>query len=167
VDTVPTLAENIGGIQRPEIRIPIGGASFSFGLIKTNDDKNLIPLARLKPMLLRPSFQNQKLGYDNLKIVNFLRDRLRQASRAIAGGNNAGSPLVFVDIDEEMPRAILPTGNYVVEGERVKVTMNLLVNDRPAVIRTFRGNIKDLPTLSETILAAIISESQKLNAPKP
>jgi len=166
VDTVPTLAENIGGIQRPEIRVPIGGASFPFGLIKTNDDKSHIPLARLRPMILRPSFQNQKLGYDNLRIANSLRDDLREVSRAVSAGN-VSARLIFVDIDEEMPGAILPTGNYVIQGERVKVTMNLLVNDRPAMTVTFKGTIKDLSALRGKMLAAIVSESQKLNATKP
>jgi hypothetical protein len=37
------------------------------GIILASDDKKLISLAQVKPMILRPGFENQRLGYDNLK----------------------------------------------------------------------------------------------------
>lgn len=66
-----------------EIRVPIGGTSFAFGLIKSDDDKKLIPLAQVKPVILRPNFQNQEKISDDLKRGNLLRDSLREASYAI------------------------------------------------------------------------------------
>lgn len=159
-DTVPALAKNVGGIQRPEIRVPLGGASFAIGLIG-DDDKKLIPLAQLKPVILRPNFQNQTLGYDNLKLTAVLRDRLRKASCVVIRCR-ANDGLVFLDLDE-MPGAIIPSGNYVVTGDRVKVSVNLLLDEHPAAAVTEEGDRNDLPALCEKVFEAIRVEAQKLN----
>ena len=63
-DQVPQLAKDIGGIQKPLIAAP-RGTSFDIGQLKT-DDKSLIPLAQVKPMLLRPLLINPDEGDDNL-----------------------------------------------------------------------------------------------------
>ncbi len=153
-DTVPELAKNIGGIQRPEIRAPQGGASFAVGLIKTEADKTLIPLAKVKPLILRPVLQNQKLGYDNLKLTPLLRDRIREASFSTVRGKEVSS-LIFVDA-EEMPDAVIPAGNYTVEGETVKITVNLIRNNKPAIPPiTVEGNKNNLTDLIEQLFGKI------------
>lgn len=160
-DTVPVLAKNVGGIQRPEIRVPLGGASFAIGLIG-DDDKKLIPLSQMKPVILRPYFQNQTLGYDNLKLGTLLRDRLHKVSCVVIRCR-VNDGLVFLDVDE-MPGAIIPAGNYVVTGDRVKVSINLLLDDQPAVVVIVEGNRNDLPALCEKVFVAISVEAQKLNS---
>ncbi len=160
VNTVPDLAKSVtnGGIQIPEIRIPIGGTPFSIGLIKTDEDKRQIPLALVKPVILRPNFQNQNEGYDNLKIAGLLRDELREANYTVIRGN-VYSGLVFVDTDE-MPDAVIPTGTYIVEGDLIKITIKLIKNYKPLSTIYLVGNKNDLPSLVKRIVEAIIVKSQ-------
>lgn len=161
-NTVPILAKNIGGIQKPEIKIPEGGTSFALGLIKTDEDRKLIPLALVKPVILRPNFQNQDEFDDNLRIGNLLRDRLREASYAVVRGD-AHSGLVFVEADE-MPDAFRPVGRYLVEADLVRVTFKLIRNNNALSTITIEGSKNDLHALTEKIYNAINLEAQKLNA---
>ncbi len=162
VETVPVLAKNIGGIQRPEVEVPKGGTSFALGFIKTDDDKKQIPLAQVKPVILRPSFQNQVGFKDNLRIGSLLKDRFREAHYALVRGH-AKAGLVFVDIDE-MPDAILPIGRYIIEDDLVKVTLILYRNDEQVSTLKLEGNKNDLSALAEKIFVAVNVEAQKLNA---
>ncbi|MCU1267895.1 MAG: (Myosin heavy-chain) kinase [Acidobacteria bacterium] len=148
---VPQLARNIGGIQRPEIRSPSGDSkSFAFGLISSVADKKEIPLETPKPLILRPVLQNQKLGYDNLKLTPLLRDALREESYATVRGRDA-APLVFVDA-EEMPDAIIPSGNYTIEGDTIRVILNLIRNDEVFKSVTIEGRRTDLPGLVKKLV---------------
>src|SRR6185295_17567622 len=80
-DEVPKLAENVGGIQRPIISTPLGGASFDLGQLK-NDDRVSIPIATVKPILLRPRFSTGEEGDDTLNLIEGLSKRLEDASYA-------------------------------------------------------------------------------------
>lgn len=157
-NTVPVLAKNVGGIQRPEIRVPLGGTSFALGLIKTEGDKRQIPLSTVRPIVLRPNFQNQEGIGDDLGIASLLRDRLREASYAAGGEGEAG--LVFIDADE-MPDAINPYGRYVVEGDVVRVTVRLYRNRVNVATISVLGNKANLLGLSEKLLEVLLAESQK------
>lgn len=159
-NAVPILAKNVGGIQKPEIRVPLGGTSFALGLIKTDDDKKRIPLSTISSMILRPSFQNQEGIVDNLGLASLLRDRLLEASYAVNRGNNHA---VFVDADE-MPDAIIPYGRYVIEGEVIRVTVRLYKNRVSVATVSVVGNMKDLHGLSERILEVLLAETKKLAA---
>lgn len=141
-DTVPNLAKNVGGIQRPEIRIPAGGASFAIGLIKTDDEKKAIPLANVKPIMLRTILQNKTLGYDDLKLTTLLRDKLIEKSYVSSESSTAA--IVFVDTDE-MPDAIIPSGNYEVGEKTVKVNINLIRDNRVLERLTIEGDKNNLP----------------------
>lgn len=154
-NTVPNLAKDIGGIQRPEIRVPTGGASFAVGIIRTDEEKRAIPLANVKPLILKPRLQNRSLGYDNLKLERLLKDRLIETSFAATKGES-GSKVVFVDIDE-MPDAILPAGSYELEGEIVKVRINLVSNDNVLKILNVEGNKNKLAELIENLTRQIIA----------
>jgi WD40 repeat protein len=149
---VPRMAQGIGGIQRPEIRSPSGDSkSFALGLISSVADKKEIPLETPKPLILRPVLLNQKLGRDDLKLTPLLRDALREESYATVRGRDA-APLVFVDA-EEMPDAIIPTGLYTIEGETVRVTLNLVRNDEVVKSFTLVGRRTDLPGLVKQLVA--------------
>jgi len=163
-DTVPVLARNIGGIQGPEIRVPTNSTSFPFGLFKTNADKSLIPYVSAKPQILRPNLQNQSKGYDDLRLTILLRDRFHEADR-LAISSKAGPEQIFWENIDEMPGAIEPSGNYTLEGEVVKVRINLLIDEQPQTPPiTLEGNRNDLAALIERIFQAIRIESQKLTA---
>jgi uncharacterized caspase-like protein len=162
-DRVPGLARNVGGIQRPEIRAPLEDArSFAVGVIR-DADKREIPLAQVKPLLLRPRLQNRELDYDNLELEGWLRQGLRDASYVSARGGDAAS-LVFVDADE-MPDALKPSGSYVVEGDNVSITIRLIRNNQPAVTLTVEGSASDEKSkgeLIDKIVDAITVEAQRL-----
>ena len=132
-------------------------------MIQSDDDKRQIPLAQAKPIVLRPKLQNQAKGFDDLKLEPLLRDRLRQAGYSLVSGN-ASSGLVFVDTDE-MPGAIVPSGNYVIEGGVVRLRINLLVDYNPAATIVVDGAKNDLNALVDQVLTAISAQSQKLRSP--
>lgn len=58
-----------------------------------------------------------------------LRDRIRDRSSSTVRGKEV-SNLVFVEA-EETPDAAIPAGNYTIEGETVKITVNLIRNNKP------------------------------------
>ncbi len=160
-DRVPQLAKNIGGIQRPEIRVPEGGASFAIGLIRDENDKKSIPLANVKPLILRPVLQNRQLGFDNLKLTTLLRDEIREASFITERGKDI-STMVFVDTDE-MPDAIIPAGNYIIEGDKIKFTINLVRNNE--AVKTFEvvGDKNDLATTVKALFEKVSEEIRGLS----
>ena len=107
-DMVPQLAVNVGGVQRPQISEPWGGSSFDVGAFETQD-KQAIPLAMVKPLILRPLLLNQTEMTDNLQLVKMLEERLRATSYVSDRGTSTQPNAVFVDQDE-FPGAIRPTG---------------------------------------------------------
>ena len=84
--------------------------SFEFGQLK-NKDKQKIPLATPKPIILRPRFLDSEADDDTLDLMKTLRTLLRDESFVAARGSFA--TLIYVD-DEEFPGAIRPTGRYTV-----------------------------------------------------
>jgi WD40 repeat protein/uncharacterized caspase-like protein len=125
-DSVPQLARNIGGIQRPIIAAP-QGVSFDVGLLKTKEEKLAIPLAQLKPILLRPVLINrdETVGFDDLELAPLLRERLQNESETKARGGTGSWISVYVNADE-MPGAVRPSGTYVVTEDVVRITINLI-----------------------------------------
>ncbi len=91
-DEVPRLASHIGGIQRPQIAAP-RGTSFDIGRLKTKD-RQAIPLAQTKPMILRPVLQNVVELHDNLNLEVKVRHRLREATYATSRGDTQRLPAV-------------------------------------------------------------------------
>jgi hypothetical protein len=152
-DEVPQLALNIGGLQRPLIATPEAGASFDIGELEGRD-KEAIPLAFVKPIILRPVLINPDEGVDNLELMRLLRDRLRDT--IYVGARSSGeAPAVFVD-EEDFPGAIRPTGTYSVEAGQVKVRLVLTRNGKKVGESQVTGSAQDRDALVERILAAIL-----------
>jgi len=136
-DTVPELAKNIGGIQRPIVAVPtrvgyqnssLTAGSFDIGLF-TKMEQAQVPFESPKPLILRPRLQNRDSLYDDLELEPVLQKTLRQKSAITERGS---AEMIYVDADE-MADAIRVSGNYVVEGNVVKVTLVLLRNNKPIV----------------------------------
>ena len=156
-DEVPRLARNIGGIQKPEIASPRGSGSFDVGQL-TKEDKAKIRLAILKPFLLRPRLGERDVGDDTLELVPHLRKRLGDNS-GLAGRGTA----VYVDADaEEMPGAIRPAGNYVIEGNRVKLKMVLRQDNKTLATFPVEGAKDNLEELTSRLSEAIEQQVRKL-----
>jgi hypothetical protein len=160
-DQVPRLARDIGGIQRPVIAAR-RGTSFDVGQLK-GEDKERIPLAKLRPLVLRPSLQNREEGFDTLGLERLLREHLRVKSYESVQARRGEQTSVFVDADE-LPGAIRPSGNYTVEGDRITVSLNL-IRDRERVANFLvEGDTSDLEGLMEKIRQAMETALQRVSA---
>jgi WD40 repeat protein len=151
-DEVPELARNIGGVQQPRIASP-GGASFDIGKLLL-EDRTEIPLATVRPLLLRPEFLNARLHRDNLGLSSALRNRLRDESYASVRGNSGPMTAVFVDQDD-FPGGVSPSGDYTVEGTQIKVTVVLAREDKEIAQVSVEGATDDLNALAARIAAEI------------
>jgi WD40 repeat protein len=157
-DEVPRLARNIGGIQKPLILAP-RGTSFDVGRL-TKDDRAAIPLAQVKPLILRPLLVNSDVGDDDLGLIPEVRRCLADASTNVSRGPANPPVAVYVDADE-MPGAIRPGGTYTVEGKRVKVRLVLRKDGETVARADMEGTKDDLPGLAGKIVAAINQNLKK------
>lgn len=148
-DQVPQLAKDIGGIQRPVVATPYGGTSFDIGIL-TSEDKEQIPLAKVRPLVLRANFQDEEPPFhDHLALTMRVNDSLRKLS---AQGSDA--PIVFIDASE-FPDAYFLSGRYTIKDERVIVTMYVL-QDRNIIEQfSVEGDPMDLDGLTNTIAATL------------
>lgn len=150
-DHVPELARGIGGIQRPIIAAPTG-TSFDVGQFDEKE-KQAIPLAIVKPLILRPILINPDEGTDNLGLIPALRKRLNEESYATIRGGVSQPSIVYVDADE-MPSAVRPSGTYTVEGNRVKVKLVLSRDGQKLTHLEIEGS-NDVDSLAARIVESI------------
>jgi WD40 repeat protein len=152
-DEVPQLARNIGGLQRPLVAAP-RGTSFDVGRIG-RDEKALIPVTTIKPMILRPLLLNAEEQADTLDLIRELRKRLREESYVLVRGSGREPLVIYVD-EDELPGAIRPSGTYTITGDRVRVTMVLRRDgQRIATLPVVEGSKNDVAGLIDKIMKAI------------
>lgn len=120
-DKVPELAENIGGIQKPEIRVPYGAQSFDIG-IATEEVKNQIILPSPKPMFLRSSFENEITFNDDLRLSDTIDNELINVQ------SRDGNEVIFIDASR-FSGAYSLKGRYQKDGDEYKVTVKLFMGD--------------------------------------
>lgn len=154
-DEVPRLARNIGGVQRPLVAAPIG-TSFDIGRF-TKDEQGQVPLAQSKPFVLRPRLIDPDQGFDELGLETLFTKRLKDLNYATPPGSNQQLPTnlyVFVDADE-MPDALRPSGTYLVNGNVVTVTLNLIRNGKKVASFQIIGDKSDLQTLTDNLTRGV------------
>lgn len=144
---VPELAENIGGIQKPEIRVPLGGTSFDIGVLDASG-RDQINLPSPKPLFVRSSFQNETTFDDNLELSDLLNEKLKSSQL----GNKE---LVFVDASK-FTNAFSFRGRYKQKGAKIQLRANLL-NDGE-VIETYSIKGASKQQLIEKLVEEGISE---------
>jgi hypothetical protein len=151
-DQVPQLARNVGSIQKPLVFAP-RGRSFDIGRLKA-EDKKLIPLAQVRPLLLRPALQNadENVLEDDLGLTSRLRRRLQELEDAPVRG--AASAAVYVDADE-MPGAVRPNGRYTITGKTVRVRVLLRRDAQTVASIQVEGTREALDGLANRLAAAI------------
>jgi len=116
-DEVPRLASTIRGIQTPMLGAPRNASSFDIGLF---NEHVRIPDLQKKPVLTRPSFQDDNFG-DDLGLEQELEKLLRLESEK---GQNA--TLIYVDVHaREYPAAYAVRGRYREENGAVLVEARL------------------------------------------
>lgn len=156
-ETVPNMAKNIGGIQRPLIIMPDTSASFDIGKF-TSEEQQRINLSNPKPIILRPQLRNSALRFDNLKLSQMMSAELRQLS--YAQSRDAQSPIVFVEADE-MTDTILISGDYTIEGDTLKISVILVKNNAPIgkeIVVT--GKLIEKETLIKQFVVEIMKAAQ-------
>lgn len=136
---VPQLAEDIGGIQRPEVRVPSDVASFDIG--KMNDvSKQEIKLLSPKPVFVQTIFQNETEYLDDAEIGLLLDERLATLSKA------QNAPLVFMS-ENKFGGAMQVRGRYSQKG-------GLLIVD----VKVFQDNVKVLEFKTDGISSGSIAD---------
>lgn len=147
-DQVPELATGIGGIQRPVIAMPTGGASFDIGQI-LEDDRQQIPLATVRPLVFQSSFQDEGRVQDHLRLTMRVNEALREVS---ARGPGAG----FVYVDAALfPDAYELAGRYRIDGHVVKVKLWLFKNGVQKTAFDVTGDTAQLDRLVTDILKRV------------
>jgi WD40 repeat protein len=154
-DRVEALAQGIGGIQRPLVIQPRGGATFDIGQMLA-EDRKAITLPDAMPRLLPPRFLNAEQARDDLKLSAALTRELKQVGAQAAHG----SGLVFVETQaEDLPGAVQVTGTYHEEGDQVKVTLVLTRDEKPLSRQVVEG-------AGNAIIADLLAAIRKaLNSP--
>ena len=143
-DRVPELARDIGGIQRPVVASPRGGASFDIGQV-AEEDKSAIPLQAPRPLVLCVNFQDEFDFVDTLLLGNLVNQQLRDIST-----RSPHAPLIFVDT-AQFPSAYRLGGRYEVVGDTVSVRVVLSGGEEPQRF-TVDGTKSDIQRLAEKIV---------------
>jgi len=119
------------------------------------EEKALIPLTMIKPVILRPILLNAEEQADTLDLIKELRKRLRDESAVLVRSGEHQLLVVYVD-EDELPGAIRPSGTYTVEGERVQVTLVLRRdNQKIATLPLVEGTKNDVAGLIDKIMKTI------------
>lgn len=87
---VPELASTVGGVQRPEVKIPGRAGQIDIGRYGSNE-KASINLISPRPIILSPSFQEENLYLD----IQNIGLQLDQKMREIGKGNDM--PFIFLN----------------------------------------------------------------------
>jgi hypothetical protein len=114
-DEVPTLAAQLGGVQRPLEMAP-QGSSFDIGELNVTDRAN-IPLRSARPLVGRPVLLDTSIIGDPLQLTARWQTNLRDKSAADA-------PWVWVD-SGDFPNATFPQGVYTVDGQQITLHLSL------------------------------------------
>lgn len=107
-ETVPQLAEGLGGIQEPQFLIPKGG-SFDIGLLNETD-RAMIPLAEPKKVYVRSNF----IDVDELEDVMGLGTAVDEALNDL-GSKGESSDAIWIDT-KDYPNGCKISGSYTREG---------------------------------------------------
>jgi len=119
-DKVPELARGIGGVQRPMPAAPLGGASFDIGIVNKNVN---ISLAEKKKVFIRSVFQDENLG----DVLSLTQETENYFQEIMARGDQA--KLLYLDIGA-YENGYSIRGRYRIEGETVKLLVNLFRNNK-------------------------------------
>ena len=151
-DRVPQLVREVrlGGIQAPIIAAPRGTA-FDIGQL-TDEDRAAVPLAMVKPLVLKPVLFNPEEVGDPLRLTQLLGKHLRERSTI---GRRGVGPFVYVNADE-LPGAVQPKGAYTVNDSAVAVTLALWRVGEKTTTLQVKGTTDDLPKLASAMVDAVV-----------
>jgi hypothetical protein len=122
-DEVPKLAQEIGGIQAPQVAAP-SGDSFDIGQM-LEADQRAVPLAAVREMMVQSDFQDEEQMADVVKLSARFNQRLRAENAVSVRGQ-----LAYVDSDD-FPDAWRLAGRYHQTPQGLQVTARLFRNTEP------------------------------------
>lgn len=137
-DRVPQLAQGIGGIQSPEVFSPYGAESFDIGEL-TVDDRQEIPLAKVKPVFIRSNFQDEEEMEDILNLSKIMDEKLNDISQGVK------SNVVFVDA-REFPGAYKLIGRYTRKNNEITLSMKIRIGEETITHEVNGKNLDELIT---------------------
>lgn len=147
---VPKLASSVGKTQEPEMFLPKNSKGGFFIGIVTSPEQ--IVLSNGIPVICRNNLFDPATGNDDLGLTEALKETLWE---------KMSSKIGYSDTDE-YPDAYRITGPYKVEGDVVKVTVNLYQNvtgQNKKLVKTLdkpvEGRLNDLHGLANNILKAV------------
>ncbi len=123
LEKVPQLASGIGGIQKPEIRIPSEATSFDIGKM-TESEKNKIVLTQPKPVFIRSEFQEETQLYDASDLSTEIDSELK--IRAAGGAGNVD----FIDT-RKFSDGFTLRGRYTQKENELTAKVRLFKGDKP------------------------------------
>jgi len=155
-ERVPVLASDFGGIQEPVVFSPYvegkydnGAESFEIGELN-NKDKELVPLAKSKPVFVFSLFQDEETFDDYLDLSENIDEKLRELT---AKGSNA--PLILIET-KKFPSAYKIRGRYKVTGENINLKINLFKDKEKINSFEFSGNKNKIDEINQKIIDAVL-----------
>ncbi len=154
-DTVPELAMEIGGIQRPRIASPGFSESFTIGLIE-RQDRASVPLSIKKSILLKPAFMNKETLVDDLNLSEYLRAYFREQNYyKQKQSNTLNQNITYMDVDV-FPEAITARGIYQYTDTSLQVQLSLgrnrkKINNKKIIVNLSGGRDISPEVLAEKI----------------
>ena len=119
-DFVLQIASALGGIQRPLIASPKGGSSFDIGSLDLAD-RQRIPLATVRPLILAVALEEEEEWKDTLDASRMVDAMLRERAAS------ADAPIIFVEARRH-PDAYSVRGRYTMAAGLVTVRVKLFHN---------------------------------------
>lgn len=118
-ETVPRLATDIGGSQRPIVAAPKSTRPFDVGILDEGR-RAQIKLEQVRPLVIRSSFQEELMFVDSVALGRKTDAALRQKYfRPTASGD----PL-FLEVDS-FPKAFQLIGRYEIKEGKISITIKI------------------------------------------
>jgi len=156
-ERVPDLASGLGGIQDPVIFSPYvegkykeGAESFEIGELNY-EDKELIPLAKSKPIFVLSIFQDDENFDDYLNISEKVDEKFRELT---AKGSDA--PLILIET-RNFPSAYRLRGRYKISGKNIILKVNLFKGKDVIKSFEFTGIKNEINAINKKIIDEILS----------
>lgn len=143
-ERVPQLAEDVGGIQTPQLLMPRGG-SFDIGLFH-DSDTGVIRLPQPKQVIIRSLMVDTTSRFKDTK---GLRKKLDDAIKARNG--DEGWNYIYFDVDE-YPNACMISGGYAADGDLFTASISISYG---SMEQTHKIQAEGADALIEKILALL------------
>lgn len=145
---VPELASEIGGVQKPEVRIPGDLSSFDIGEL-TPEQRQQIVLKANRPVLAASSFQNENTFADDLQLGELVDQQLKRL------GSAEGPGVIFADL-RSFPEAYVVRGRYTAADSGISVNGALFKGNRKVADINFDASERD--ELARLVAGAVAAQ---------